>query len=113
MAASAYIDPVADPSGPLTAADTETIFRKSAGRLGRDRVCKRLHTKGFPHPFERGLWSAKAVADWLPSAGRMESRSGVMMSTGRVISFPPHQIAREGKLRIILIWSAADSRKRL
>jgi hypothetical protein len=64
VAASAYIDPVADPSGPLTAADIETVFRKPAGRLGRDRVRKRLYAMCVPHPFERGLWSANAVADW-------------------------------------------------
>ena len=75
MAASAYIDPVADPSGRLMAADIETIFRKSAGRLVRDRVRKRLDTKVFPHPFERALWPAKGIADWLPSAGRMECLS--------------------------------------
>ena len=69
MAASAYIDPVADPLRPLTAADIEKAFRKPAGCFGRDRVRKRLYAKGFPHPFERGLWSAKAVADWLASAG--------------------------------------------
>jgi hypothetical protein len=75
VAASAYIDPVIDQLGPLTAADIETVFRKPAGRLGRDRVRKRLYAKGFPHPFERGLWSAKAVADWLASAGSAEYRS--------------------------------------
>jgi hypothetical protein len=69
VAASAYIDPVADPLRPLTAADIETAFRKPAGWFGRDRVRKRLYAKGFPHPFERGLWSASAVADWLVSAG--------------------------------------------
>jgi hypothetical protein len=72
VAASAYIDPVIDPSGPLTAADIETVSRKPAGRLGRDRIRKRLYTKGFPHPFERGLWSAKAVPEWLASAGGAE-----------------------------------------
>ena len=69
MAASAYIDPVADALRPLTAGDIETLFRKSPGWFGRDRVRKRLYAKGFPHPFERGLWSGKAVADWLASAG--------------------------------------------
>ena len=69
MAASAYIDPVADPLRPFTAADIETLFRKPAGWFGRDRVRKRLYAKGFPHPFERGLWSARAVSDWLATAG--------------------------------------------
>ena len=69
MAASAYIDPEADPLRPLTAADIESAFRKPAGWFGRDRVRKRLYAQGFPHPFERGLWSAKAVADWLATAG--------------------------------------------
>jgi hypothetical protein len=59
VAASAYIDRVVDPSGPLTSADIETVARKPADRLGRDRV--------FPHSFERGPWSAKAAADWLAS----------------------------------------------
>jgi hypothetical protein len=69
VTASVYVDPVADPLRPLTAADIETVFRKPAGWFGRDRVRKRLYAKGFPHPFERGLWSAKAVADWLATAG--------------------------------------------
>jgi hypothetical protein len=63
VTASAYIDPVADPLRPLTAGDIETAFGKPAGWFGRDRVRKRLYAQGFPHPFERGLWSAKAVAD--------------------------------------------------
>lgn len=75
MVASAYIDPVVDPSGPLTTADIETPSCKPAGRLGRDRVRKGLYAKCFPHPFERGLWSAKAVAEWLASAGGAEHRS--------------------------------------
>src|SRR5687768_860548 len=69
VAASAYIDVMADPLRPLKPADIETVFCKPAGWFGRDRVRKRLYAKGFPHPFERGLWSAKAVADWLASAG--------------------------------------------
>jgi hypothetical protein len=51
VAASAYIDPVVDPSGPLTSADIETASRKPAGRLSRDRDRKRLYAKHFPHPF--------------------------------------------------------------
>jgi hypothetical protein len=69
VTASAYIDPVADPLRPLTAADIERAFRKPPGWFGRDRVRKRLYAQGFPHPFERGLWSTKAVADWLATAG--------------------------------------------
>jgi hypothetical protein len=69
VAGAAYIDPVANPLRPLTAADIETAFRKPRGWFGRDRVRKRFYAKGFPHPFERGLWSAKAVADWLATAG--------------------------------------------
>jgi hypothetical protein len=69
VTATAYIDPGADPLRPLTAADIERAFRKPAGWFGRDRVRKRLYAQGFPHPFERGLWSAKAVADWLATAG--------------------------------------------
>jgi hypothetical protein len=69
LAAPTYVDPVADPLRPLTAADIETAFRKPRGWFGRDRVRKRLYARGFPHPFERGLWSAQAVADWLATAG--------------------------------------------
>ena len=61
MAASAYIDPAVDPLGPLTATDIETVYCKPAGQFGRNRVRKGLYAKGFPHPFERGLWSAKTV----------------------------------------------------
>ena len=61
MAASAYIDPMVDPWGPLTAADIEAVSRKPAGRFGRDCACKRLYAKGFPHSSEYRLWSAKAV----------------------------------------------------
>jgi hypothetical protein len=75
VAASAYIEPVVDPSGPVTAAGIETVSRKPASRLGRDRVHKRLCAKGLPHRFERRLWSTKAVADWLASAGGPEHRS--------------------------------------
>jgi hypothetical protein len=75
VAASVYIDSVADPSGTLTAADIETVFDKPAGRLGRDRIRKRLCAIYFPHPFERGLWSANGVAGWLASAGRAERKS--------------------------------------
>ena len=86
MAASAYIDPVVDPSGPITAADIETASRNPGGWLGRDRVRKRPYAKGFPNPFERGLWSAKAVADWLASAGGPEHRSH---TSQRVRRTPP------------------------
>jgi len=61
MAASACIDPAVDPLGPLTATDIETVYCKPAGQFGRNRVRKGLYAKGFPHPFERGLWSAKTV----------------------------------------------------
>ena len=57
--------------GPITAADIETVFRTALP--GGGRVRKRLHAKDFPHAFERGLWSAKAMVDWLVSAGRAES----------------------------------------
>lgn len=66
---SGYAEPLQDPLRPLTAADLETIFRKPAGWFGRDRVRKRLYAKGFPHPIERGLWSAQAVRIWLETAG--------------------------------------------
>lgn len=72
MAASAYIDPVVDLSRPPTAADLETVFRKPAGRFGRNHVRNYLiFAKGFPHPFEGGLCSAKTGAEWPAStAGR-------------------------------------------
>lgn len=50
---------------PLTSADITTLFKKPDGWFDRDRVRKRLYAKGFPKPFERGRWSAKAVADWM------------------------------------------------
>jgi hypothetical protein len=48
VAASAYIDLVADPSGRLTTADIEAVFSKLASRLGRDRIGKRLYAMCFP-----------------------------------------------------------------
>ena len=72
VTASAYIDLVLEPPGPLTAADIEMVSHKPGDRLGRDRVGKRLYAKGFPHPCERGLWSARAMADCLASAGGAE-----------------------------------------
>ena len=87
MAASAYIDPVVDPSGPLTAANIETLSRKPAGRLGCDRVRKRLYAKGFPHPFERAQWSAKGVAGWLTSAGDTERMSRTSQRVRRISRF--------------------------
>jgi hypothetical protein len=55
---------------PLTSADITRLFQKSQGWFDRDRVRKRLYATGFPHPFERGLWSAQAVAAWLADVGR-------------------------------------------
>ena len=55
---------------PITSADISCLFKKPAGWFARDVVRKRLYRKGFPHPFERGLWSAKAVADWMANAGK-------------------------------------------
>jgi hypothetical protein len=52
----------------------KTVFRTDLpGGAGGGRVRKPLHANGFPHAFERGLWSAKAMVDWLVSAGRAES----------------------------------------
>lgn len=67
----AYTAPAVDDAlRPLTAADLERdVFRKPKGWFGRDRNRKRLYAKGFPHPFERGLWSAQAVKTWLATAG--------------------------------------------
>lgn len=66
---NAYAEPVRSLTDPLTAVDIDKLFRKPGGWFSRDVVRKRLYSKGFPHPFERGLWSAKAVADWLAAAG--------------------------------------------
>ena len=55
---------------PLTSADIASLFGKRPGWFDRHRVRKRLYAKGFPHPFDRGLWSAAAVEDWLAKAGR-------------------------------------------
>lgn len=86
MSASAYIDPVIDPLGPLMAGDIEPVFRTPAGRSARDCVHKRLYAKGLPHPFEHGLRSAKAVADWPAGAGRAERMS---RTSQRVRPTPP------------------------
>lgn len=83
---SDYVNPVADPLRPLTAGDIEAVFGKPAGWFGRDRVRKRLYSKGFPHPLERGLWSAKAVADWIASAG--SNAAGVLPRPPRKGSEP-------------------------
>jgi hypothetical protein len=73
VVASAYIEPVVDPSRPVTAAGIHTVFRMPAGRFGRDRACKRLYAKGFPDFFEPRLWSAKAVPiGYRALAGRTE-----------------------------------------
>lgn len=94
MAASAYIDPVVNPSRPLTAADIETIFRKPAGQLCRDRVRKRVYANGFPHPFEHELWSAKAVADWIASRRRGAQESHVSTrATDSLYLFSDHSKA--------------------
>jgi hypothetical protein len=67
---SEYVDTAPDPLAPLTAREISTrIFRKPAGWFSRDRVRKRLYARGFPHPMERGLWSAEAVRTWLANAG--------------------------------------------
>ena len=83
MAASAYIDPVVDPSGPVTAADIETVARRPAGRLGRDRVRKRRYAKGFPHPLERELWFARA---W-PTGQRAQAARSTRV--GRLNAYDP------------------------
>ena len=57
-------------SAPLSSGDITRLFKKPPGWFDRDRVRKRLYAKGFPHPFERGLWSAQAVAAWLAEAGQ-------------------------------------------
>jgi hypothetical protein len=69
MSASAHQNGYAEPEvtlpAPLTSDDISRIFKKGPGWFDRDRVRKRLYAKGFPKPFERGLWSPKAVADWI------------------------------------------------
>lgn len=59
---------------PLTSADIETLFGKPAGWWDRDRVRKRYYAMGFPHPFERGMWSAEAIKAWMLTAGRNADR---------------------------------------
>lgn len=54
---------------PLTSADISTMFGKPPGWFDRHSVRQRLYKRGFPHPFERGLWSATAVAIWYDTAG--------------------------------------------
>jgi hypothetical protein len=63
---NAYADP--RPSSRievLTSEDISRIFKKGPAWFSRHSVRKRLYAKGFPKPFERGLWSPKAVADWI------------------------------------------------
>lgn len=72
-------------SAPLTSGDITRLFKKPQGWFDRDRVRKRLYAKGFPHPFERGLWSAQAVAAWLAAAGQ------------NPLQIPPPSDAREHK----------------
>jgi hypothetical protein len=50
---------------PLTSEDISALFSKAPGWFSRDAVRKRFYAKGFPKPFDRGLWSPKAVADWI------------------------------------------------
>lgn len=54
---------------PMTSADISTLFGKSPSWFNRHSVRQRLYKRGFPHPFERGLWSATAVAIWYDTAG--------------------------------------------
>ena len=73
---STYAEPTNDHSlRPLTAAELEReIFRKPPGWFSRDRNRKRLYARGFPNPFERGLWSRAAVVHWLAGAGSNPDR---------------------------------------
>ncbi len=91
VVASADIDPVVDPLAPFPTADIETVFRKPAERFGRNRARKRRYAKDFPHPFERGLWSAKAVADWL-SERRQGGVRGSHVSTRATDSLCPFSL---------------------
>ena len=78
----AYLEPVDDALRPLTAAELERdVFRKPPGWFRRNRNRKRLYAKGFPHPFERGLWSAQAVKTWLTTAG--SNPNGTVPREGR------------------------------
>jgi hypothetical protein len=64
VTASAYIDPVLEPSGPPTAADIEIVSRKPADRLARDRVGMRLHADAA----NVGCWTispASTPRSWL------------------------------------------------
>jgi len=64
-----YVELVENLPSPLTSAEISHLLKKSPGWFARDVVRKRFYAQGFPHPFERGLWSAKAVAEWLAAAG--------------------------------------------
>lgn len=54
---------------PMTSADISMMFGKANGWFDRHAVRQRLYARGFPHPFDRGLWSATAVAIWYDTAG--------------------------------------------
>jgi hypothetical protein len=56
VAASAYIDPMANPLRPLTAADIETVFRKPAGWSARSCPQARLR-QGLPG----AIWTLAVV----------------------------------------------------
>jgi hypothetical protein len=72
---SAYATPLDDPLGTLTSAEVSTlVFKKRPGWFGRDIVRKRLYSRGFPHPIERGIWSAAAIKSWLETAGSNPNR---------------------------------------
>lgn len=73
---SGYVEPLDDLLRPLTAADISTIIFKKKSPTWFDRHCnrKKLYARGFPHPFERGLWSVQAVKDWLATAGKNPDR---------------------------------------
>jgi hypothetical protein len=54
---------------PMTSDDISAMFGKAPGWFDRHKVRQRLYARGFPHPFDRGLWSATAVAIWYDTAG--------------------------------------------
>lgn len=68
---SSYATPATDGGAPLPlkSADISALFRRPANWFSSGRVRKRLYAKGFPHPMDRGLWSAEAVRRWMDSAG--------------------------------------------
>lgn len=68
MSAYAALAPE-EPPKLLVSADIDKLFQRKRGWFEHTRVRERLYRKGFPHPVERGRWSAAAIAAWMAGAG--------------------------------------------